>query len=115
MKYRNALSRPCPKKQKADPPKPKTKKGDEGEVERPVCSPSKSTTLRPVIPRHKVNLKKALLIFSRVQNKLRLRFETLFRALAIYRAYMELSLEKRGEVPEDYLLTACMYISMKYE
>ena len=87
MKYRNALTRPCNKKQKTDQPKPKTKKNDGGQVERAVQSPSKSTTMPPAYARNKVNLKKALLIFSRIQNKLRLRFETLFRALAIYRAY----------------------------
>ncbi len=56
-----------------------------------------------------------MLVFSRIQNKLHLKFETLFRAAAIYKTHQSLPLSKREEIPEDYLLAACMFIAMKYE
>ena len=56
-----------------------------------------------------------MLIYSRIHYKLRLRFETLFRAIAIAKAYKSSAPMQEDETPEEYVLAACMYLAMKYE
>lgn len=115
MKYRNALSRATSKPSKFGPAEPKRQKSVEGLPEKAAGSGSESASAHCPAMRSKVNLKKAMIIYSRVHNKLRLKFETLFRAVAIYKEHQEQSVAARGEIPEDYLLAACMFVAMKYE
>jgi hypothetical protein len=115
MKYRNALTRPLSKPNRPEPFRPKGKRDHSNEVK--SASPVKNTTplAMPPPPMHKVNVKKAMLVFSRIQNKLHLKFETLFRAVALYKTYQSLPANEQAEMPEEYLLTACMFMAMKYE
>ena len=61
---------------------------------------------RPVL------LKNAMAIFSRIHKSFDLRYDTLFRAVAIYSAFK--TLPSAHKVPEDYTLMASIHLSMKY-
>jgi hypothetical protein len=44
-----------------------------------------------------------------------LRFSTLFHSLELYQISSKALLTKREEIPENYLILACLYLSAKYE
>ena len=52
---------------------------------------------------------------SLIQLQYSLRFSTLFHALEIYRISSKALLAKKEEIPEGYLILACLYLSAKYE
>lgn len=89
-KYRNALSKadnkpvkllePSQPKQAIQVPAEKTSRSDSQQAKSNASPTAKSKT----------SVKRAALCFSRIHYKLSLRFETLFRALAIFKAYDQL-------------------------
>lgn len=86
-KYKDVISRAASKSSKlAEASQPKTTLV-ERTLEKAMRSDSQ-TAITPIFSsvRPKNSLKKAALIFSRVHLRLQLRFETLFRAIAIYKA-----------------------------
>jgi uncharacterized FlgJ-related protein len=64
----------------------------------------------------RVRPEKVFLVFSRLHHALHLRHQTLFLAWEIYQAYNKtLPNPEELSMPEDYLLTVCMSLAMKYE
>lgn len=56
-----------------------------------------------------------VLIYSRVHDKYKLKFSTLFKAVGIYRRYLDEDERVPFGLPELHVGVAALFLSMKYE
>jgi hypothetical protein len=56
-----------------------------------------------------------VLIYSRVHDKYKLKFATLFKAISIYQAYLKQDAHTALSIPELHAGIAALFLSMKYE
>lgn len=56
-----------------------------------------------------------VLIYSKVHDKYKLKFATLFKAISIYQAYLRKDDQAALNIPELHVGIAALFLSMKYE